>query len=313
MINNISVVVTIFNDSNILSRFISDIENQSVKPKEVVIADGGSKDNSFDILEKWKNESEIQIRLFFGERLNISEGFNKAIKEATEDRIVIMAVGNQYPANFIEELNREMDNGYDAVYTPIRGNDVNDFSKLYNKAILHTESVMNMPSNHGVMIKKQVIEELGFFYEKFSYAGEDLEMFARFNKFGKKGKCTDKTHLYWDTPISYKEFKKQVYVYLVGMLQASTNWYVLRHKKKELLYLITIILAIILSIFGITRIVGIALFAALLIFNIILIIKYSFRGCLLNNAQIFLNYIYLFKAGKFLLNKNKIDINRRLK
>lgn len=314
MENDISVVVTIFNDQNILSRFISDIENQSMKPREVVIADGGSKDNSKEILERWKNESEIQIKLFFGERLNISEGFNKAIKEAGCDTIVVMAVGNTYPSNFIEELYNEIKtNEYDAVYTPIRGNDLNSFSGAYNKTVLGGECVMNMPSNHGVMIKKSVVEELGYYYEHFAYAGEDFEFFVRFNNFKKKSKCVRTTYLTWDTPTSFKEYKKQIYVYLVGLLQAATNWYVFRYKIKEIAYIAAILFSVLLLVFRLTRIIGIIILLLILLLNIIWLVKNSVKGWAIKNLQIFMDFIYLFKANKYLLGKNKISEDRRLR
>ena len=65
-----------------------------------MIADGGSKDNTLDIIQDEQSRSSIKIELITGKRLNISEGLNEAIRNSSYNLIAVMMTGNRYEANF---------------------------------------------------------------------------------------------------------------------------------------------------------------------------------------------------------------------
>ena len=72
-------------------------------------------------------------------------------------------------------------------------------------------------------MKKSIFVDLDFFYEKFIYAGEDAEFYALVKKHGYKGKLVKEAKVYWKTPISWKEFLKQIRVYTVADLQIDSK------------------------------------------------------------------------------------------
>ena len=82
-------------------------------------------------------------------------------------------MGNRYDNDFFEQLiDGFKSKNIDGTYSPIRGLDTNSFAKEYNKSLLHGDEGLRLeiPSNHGALIKKKVFEELGYFYEDFIYA-----------------------------------------------------------------------------------------------------------------------------------------------
>ena len=165
-----SVVATTFNDSLDIIKYLEDISNQSYPPDEIVIADGGSKDDTVEKIKQFSFTSSITIRVVEKGRLNISQGYNEAIKAAANDMIGITGVGNYYDQFFFEELVNVIEkNSLDYVYSPIRGYNANDFAKKYNISLLHGSvgNCLDIASNHGALVKKKIFEELNYFYEKF--------------------------------------------------------------------------------------------------------------------------------------------------
>ena len=69
-----SVVATTFNDSLDIIKYLEDIINQSYPPDEIVIADGGSKDDTVEKIKQFSFTSSITIRVVEKGRLNISQG-----------------------------------------------------------------------------------------------------------------------------------------------------------------------------------------------------------------------------------------------
>lgn len=245
-----SVVATSFNDSNDIVKYLEDICNQTYLPDEIVIADGGSKDDTVEKIKKFATSSNITIRVVEKGRLNISQGYNEAIKAAINNVIGITGIGNFYDRAFFESLVKEFENNdLDYVYSPIRGYDANSFSAKYNKYLLNGEdgNCLKIASNHGALLKKNIFEELNYFYEKFIYAGEDAEFYTLVKDHGYKGKIVKTAKVYWKTPSSWKEFLKQIRVYTIADLQIDSKGQKIKIKKR----LIKLLLAIAVIIFGV--------------------------------------------------------------
>ena len=64
-----TLVTTVFNEIKRLDQTIEDIENQTIKPDEILIADAGSTDGTLERLRNWKSESKIEIGVFVKEKL----------------------------------------------------------------------------------------------------------------------------------------------------------------------------------------------------------------------------------------------------
>ena len=216
-----SVVATSFNDSADIVKYLEDICNQTYLPDEIVIADGGSKDDTVEKIRNFATTSNVKIRVLEKGRLNISQGYNEAIKASVNEVIGITGIGNFYDKSFFELLVKELENNnLDYAYSPIRGYNANRFSTKYNRALLNGEdgNCLSIASNHGALLKKSIFVDLDFFYEKFIYAGEDAEFYALVKKHGYKGKLVKEAKVYWKTPISWKEFLKQIRVYTVAAI-----------------------------------------------------------------------------------------------
>ena len=73
---------------------------------ETIIVDGGSEKHNIDYVNEIISHSSLNIKYIKGERLNISQGLNNAIKHASSEFVMVMAVGNKYKDNCTEVLAR---------------------------------------------------------------------------------------------------------------------------------------------------------------------------------------------------------------
>lgn len=293
-----SVVATTFNDSLDIIKYLEDISNQSYPPDEIVIADGGSKDDTVEKIKQFSFTSSITIRVVEKGRLNIAQGYNEAIKAAANDMIGITGVGNYYDQFFFEELVNVIEkNSLDYVYSPIRGYNANDFAKKYNISLLHGSvgNCLDIASNHGALVKKKIFEELNYFYEKFIYAGEDAEFYSLVKKNGYKGECVKAAKVYWKTPTSWNEFLKQIRVYTIADLQIHSKKQWIRLRKRVIkLFMLAVVIGAGVIIVGMPGDVILKLLYGLAIVSIMVIKRRQ-----LNPFRILNSYLPIFYTIKY--------------
>ncbi len=83
----ISVITAVYNNSTYLEQTILSVINQSYKNVEYIVVDGGSTDNTLDIIKKY----EDQIDKFISEKDNgISDAMNKGIDLSEGDYLIFI-------------------------------------------------------------------------------------------------------------------------------------------------------------------------------------------------------------------------------
>ncbi|MCM1537457.1 MAG: glycosyltransferase [bacterium] len=307
-----SVVTTVYNDENGIIQFLDEICGQNKVPKEIVIADGGGTDSTRRLIKEYAKVSVVPIKLYEGKRLNIAEGFNKAIREADADIVGIVAVGNHYPYHFFSTLCEVLEEQeVDAAFSIIKGCESTKFSKVYNKIFSNGEK--GYPSNHGILIRKNCVEELGYFYEDFYFAGEDEEFFGHFLEKGKCAICTDKACIFWESPKNWKEYYRQCKLYLIAQMQMYSNVVLLKMFWKYGFYVLGALSAFVFLVFSETRVCGIAILLVYFLANGFFMCKKGLDACILYNITYFYKLILFIRYKKYFFETNKISKWRRLK
>lgn len=306
-----SIITTVYNDEDEILRYLDNMMSQSIEANEIVIVDGGSSDNTINIIEQQKFNSKIPIKLYKG-RYNIAQGFNQGINQCENDWVGITSVGCIYPVNYFECLFKEIsfNNNLDAVYSLIRAAEGTAFSQVYAKYFCNLENGEKKATNRGVVIKKSVIAELGYFYENLFYAGEDEEFYQRFNNYKKKAICCTSTKVYWKVPMGLKEFLKQTRLYSIGYMQVYTNTLVLKMFKGRIKYVglifLTILSLLISKFFLVGRMLTLLFILLLSYCNLKWCMKNGLSVCLLKNIYFLSSVFFLVIDCKFLIKKNKI-------
>lgn len=212
---DISVAVTTFNDEKTIIPFLQQFAEQTYKPAEIVIADGGSKDRTASVIEAFSKTCPIPIKVIAdGVKRNIPKGFNDAIKSTSNAWVLVVGTGNDYGKDFIETLvEKQREKDVKVYYCSIIGNESTRFAHCFNQYFLRGNKPQDFDaSNHGMLIHKSVFAQCGYFWENFIYAGEDSEFQLRLHRKRVDVAWVEKAVAHWDTPQNWEEFKKKMNV-----------------------------------------------------------------------------------------------------
>ena len=188
----ISIVTPSYNQGQFLERTILSVLNQNYPNLEYIIIDGGSTDESVEIIKKY--EKYLAYWISESDR-GISEGFNKGIKKAKGEIIGILNSDDWYEKDTIETIVK-MDKKYNAeIYIGAlrcwdeKGNtfvirpDFNFFKKI--------DYCMPNLNHPTVFIKRKVYEKVKLFNENLKYV-MDYDFLLRAIKEGKRVQMTIK-------------------------------------------------------------------------------------------------------------------------
>ena len=93
----VSLIITVRNEESALPALLNSLQEQERRPDEIVIADGGSTDETIPLLRAFASEHQHVIILELP-GLNIAQGRNAAIQAATGDIIAVTDAGVSLPA-----------------------------------------------------------------------------------------------------------------------------------------------------------------------------------------------------------------------
>jgi glycosyltransferase involved in cell wall biosynthesis len=105
----VSVIVTVYNEGSSIERLLDSLATQSRKPDEIVIVDGGSTDNTLDLLNDYRTHKDLVLHVYSRPGANISEGRNAAIAAARGEVIAVTDSGVRLSPHWLEELIRPFD------------------------------------------------------------------------------------------------------------------------------------------------------------------------------------------------------------
>ncbi len=233
-----TVVATTFNDSKEIKEYLNSICNQTFPPKEIIIADGGSSDDTILVCTEFDAGEKTKIIVLNDGRLNISQGYNLAIRNTATEYVGVTGVGNFYEPDYFEKLLKYVPE-YEVVYSPVRGYDVNKYSETYNRTFLNGDygQRISIATNHGVLLRKSIFDKLGYFYEEFIYAGEDAEFYQMVKDAGYSTLIVPDAKCLWFTPKNRKEFLKQIKNYAIADMQIYGFRKIIKREKRNILKL----------------------------------------------------------------------------
>lgn len=106
----ISIITVCYNSEAHLEECIRSIVTQEYENKEYIVIDGGSKDGTLDIINKYRDK----IAYFVSEPdKGISDAFNKGIKAATGDIIGILNSDDFMMPNVLQKVAEQYEDGID--------------------------------------------------------------------------------------------------------------------------------------------------------------------------------------------------------
>ncbi len=236
-----SIIVPSFNQGHFLEETLNSIIDQSYPNLELIVIDGGSTDNTVDILRKYDRD----ITYWVSEEDNgQTHAINKGFKKSTGDLVAWMNSDDiYYPEAFKTIADSYVStNGGKDVYFGDKTNIDKDggiIKKYYYPpfcgwGIMHTTN-MNI-SNQSAFWKRSVLEETGYLDEDIQFA-MDYEFFLRIwikgAKFEKVNKILGALRMYDENKSSLEEWIK---VKNENLIQIKEKYGVNHSPIKKLLY-----------------------------------------------------------------------------
>ena len=134
----VSIVLTVFNNSQFLDNCLKSILKQSFLPKEIILIDDGSKDNKTKkIFLKFRNKTKINFRFFKIKNKGSSGARNFGYKKIKGNYFCFFDPDDRMNKNFIK-------------------NRLNVFSKYSHKKIVGVYSSVKTDKNYNINFKKGI-------------------------------------------------------------------------------------------------------------------------------------------------------------
>ena len=99
----VNIIVPVYNSADYILRCINSCLNQIYPYIKIIIVDDGSTDNSWNLINKYKNNPNI--KLIHQENNGVSSARNKGIMECNDDSYIVFVDSDDYISNtYIQEL-----------------------------------------------------------------------------------------------------------------------------------------------------------------------------------------------------------------
>lgn len=236
----VSLIATVKNEGEGLRPLLDSILYQTRPPDEVVICDGGSTDNTLDILRDYQRWLPLQIVVAPGS--NISTGRNRAIAAATGEVIAATDGGVVLSPMWLETLVAPFETvGAEAVSGWFEPDAYTDFEVVMGATVLPALSDIEpdtfLPSSRSVAFRKDAWAAAGG-YPEWLDTSEDLvfDMALR-ERFGPPP-FEPGAVAYFRPRGSLRSYFRQYFAYARGDGQA--NLWPLRHAIRYATYLLAL-------------------------------------------------------------------------
>lgn len=224
----VSLITTLYNEADNIVRFLDSYKVQTKYADEFIIVDGGSTDNTIELIEQYiKENSRLNIKLIVDETCTkkhvagpIAKGRNVAIKNAKYDYIAVTDAGCILDKHWFEEIIKPF---YDPITDVVAGwyeaHIVNEFQKKYAEAAMPTLKSVDpktfLPSSRSLAMKKVCWEKANYYPEK-TLTGEDTLFDLTMEKEGCKFIFAEKAIVFWECPRSLSDAFNKHFSYSHG-------------------------------------------------------------------------------------------------
>lgn len=221
-ITKISIIIPCYNCASMVEETLQSLQSQTYKDFEVVMVNDGSTDNTREVLEQWRDSSDLNITVVNQENGGVSSARNHGIEVASGEYILFLDSDDIYHEDYVYNLVSAMqDKQYDTVYCRLSRN-LNEVRQYVPTGELSHEQT-----------QKEAMDKLLFEMGKYGfycylYRKETLRRFAiQFDLNTKFGEDREFNWKYLTHCNSILWLDMPLYGYRINALSAtqnSSNW-----------------------------------------------------------------------------------------
>lgn len=176
----ISIITTTYNSGKTLRDTMESVLHQTYFDFEYIIKDGGSKDNTLDIVKELSPKFGKKLKVISESDGGIYDAMNKGIEAATGDIIGLLNSDDFYTSNDVLQIIAEVfntDNRLDAVYGDVhyvRDDNLTRCVRYYSSELFRRQYMRLgfMPAHPSFYCKKSIYDKYGFFDTSFKIAAD---------------------------------------------------------------------------------------------------------------------------------------------
>lgn len=278
----VSLVVTVLNEEKSIDSFLCSVAEQTLKPDEFIVVDGGSVDWTVEKLEESKVKSTVIIK----KGANRSLGRNIGIEYAKNEIIAVTDAGCILDKNWLWEITKPFNENVNVVsgyYLP-------KTETIFQKCVAPYFCVMPeeikermkdkhfqfLASSRSFAFKKSVWSKVGGYPENMNYC-EDLVFDQKIRLSGFKFLFAPKAIVYWPQQKNLVNVFKQFFNYANGDGQVFNSPFQTHSIKISLLFLrfVVFLFLFILSFWSII-LWGIFVFSSILYITFAILKNYRY-------------------------------------
>jgi glycosyltransferase involved in cell wall biosynthesis len=235
----VSLITTVLNEGESIRRLLDSLCLQTHPPDEIVMVDGGSRDNTVSILHEYENK--LPLRVIVEDGCNISRGRNLAIQAARGDIIAVTDAGVILDPNWLKHLTQPFVDHPDVnVVSGFFQADVRTpFEIAMGAAVLPLADEIQpqtfLPSSRSVAFRKSAWQTVGGYPEWLDYC-EDLIFDLRLKRVSPEFAFAPQAIAHFRPRGSLRAFWKQYYLYARG--DGKADLWRKRHAIRYLTYLV---------------------------------------------------------------------------
>lgn len=218
-----SLITTIYNESHNILNFLQSIVDQTLTPDEVVIVDGGSGDNTVELIKSFiRQNNSLNIKLHSTKRhINIAEGRNIGIAKAKNEILLFVDAGCVLEPSYCKNIigtyvqfpSADLVGG---IYKP---QNTSPFTKSFIPDFTKFKGWENfLPSARAVSVKKTLLEKMGgtAFPEYLTLTGEDTFFDIKYRRVSSLWVFNKQAVVYWKAPETQEAEKRLLERYTFG-------------------------------------------------------------------------------------------------
>jgi glycosyltransferase involved in cell wall biosynthesis len=243
----ISVISTVKNEGESIHRLLDSLAAQTRQPDEVVICDGGSTDDTLDVV---RAEKRLPLKVIVRPGANISQGRNAAIAEATGEVIASTDAGVLLAPEWLQELVAPFEKQTSEVsetseVSVVAGFFLPDVHTAFEVAMGATvlpqpEEIRPetfLPSSRCVAFRKEAWQAVGGYPEWLDYCEDLVFDFALRDNFGPFA-FAPKAIAHFRPRGDLRTFFRQYYLYARG--DGKADLWRKRHAIRYITYLVAV-------------------------------------------------------------------------
>lgn len=252
-----SVVVPILNEEKDIGWLMQGLSSQTLLPAEVVFVDGGSSDNTIQILQKEAVSLPYPIQVIEKSGANRSMARNIGISRSNYAHIALTDAGCSPDKNWLEEFAVAMSqnsklNVIAGGYRPMIDSSWSEYFFRFLGMYPHEIIKGFLPSARSMMVTKQAWNSVGGFPEQLTTC-EDLTFSANVTTKYDIHVASDAV-VCWKVPKNLAEFFHRVAAYSHGDIQARYQPHVRKILFTYIRWFILVLIPILLPIYMVLKV-----------------------------------------------------------